>query len=231
MIFDAKILAALVFVIISLLIIFSIKSRTTAVITLIIAHLVLVLFLSLSISNYNSFKELVLGLVAYSMVLLFLISNHNPIFFYDTKHAPKQHSKWSAIYVPLVTFAILIVFVAIFLVVQNVPQISQSIAEKKMEKQNEVLLNPMILPSHPVHVAVRKFYLGKKMESDGNEWVDKVQLKSEINERKQARLKDKLADNFLLKRSSDVILIIVAISTSLLLLGARKTENNSENNS
>jgi D-alanyl-lipoteichoic acid acyltransferase DltB (MBOAT superfamily) len=227
MIFDAKILAALVFVIISLLIIFSIKSRTTAVITLIIAHLVLVLFFSLSISNYNSFKELVLGLVAYSMVLLFLISNHNPIFSYDAKHSPKQHSKWSAIYVPLVTFAILIVVVAIFLVVQNVPRISQSISDKKIEKQNEALLNPMILPSHPVHVAVRKFYLGKKMESDGNAWVDKVQLQSEINERKQARLKDKLADNFLLKRSSDVILIIVAISTSLLLLGARKTENNS----
>ena len=48
-----------------------------------------------------------------------------------------------------------------------------------------------------------------------------------MNDHKRARLKDKLSDNFLLKRSSDVILIIVAVSTSLLLLGAKKTENNS----
>ena len=52
-------------------------------------------------------------------------------------------------------------------------------------------------------------------------------MRSEINERNQGRLKDKLADNFLLKRSSDVILIIVAISTSLLLMAGKKIENNS----
>jgi len=230
MIFDTKILVSLVFVVISFLIIFTIRTRTTAVTTLIIAHLVLVLFLSLSISNYNSFKELVLALVAYSMVLLFLISNHNPIFFYDSKKLQKPRSRWSLLFIPLIVLAILLIFSALFIVTKNVQIISQAISEKKIEKQNEVLLNPMILPSHPVHIAVRKFYLGKKMESDGNDWVDKVQVQSEINDRKQARLKDKLADNFLLKRSSDVILIIVAISTSLLLLGARKTEDNIDNN-
>ncbi len=230
MIFDAKILVALVFVVISFLIILKIKTRTTSVTTLILAHLVLVLFLSLSISNYNSFKELVLALVAYSMVLLFLISNHNPIFFNDSDKSQKPRSRWSLLFVPLIFAAFALIFLALFIVTKNVQTISQAISDKRIEKQTEALLNPMILPSHPVHIGVRKFYLGKKMESDGNNWVDKVQVRSEINDRKQARLKDKLADNFLLKRSSDVILIIVAISTSLLLLGARKTEDNIDNN-
>lgn len=229
--FDPKILVALVFVLINFFIVFAVRSRTTAVTSLIVAHLIAVLFLSLSIANYNSFKEIVLALVAYSMVLLFLISNHNPIFFQSAERLPEltkgklRWLKFSTLF-----FLVITVFVALFLVVKNVMTISKSIADKKLELQAEVMMNPMILPSHPVHVAVRKFYLGKKMESDGNEWADKVQLQSEINEKKQARLKDKLADNFLLKRSSDVILIIVAVSTSLLLLGARKSENNNENN-
>ena len=82
----------------------------------------------------------------------------------------------------------------------------------------------MILPSHPVHIAVKSFYLGKKFEE---EWSDKSYANLEINERKRARLKDKLSDNFLLKRSSDVILIIVAVSTGMLLLTNKKTEANS----
>jgi hypothetical protein len=44
--------------------------------------------------------------------------------------------------------------------------------------------------------------------------------------KKKEKRQDKLSDNFLLKRSSDVILIIVAVSTSLLLLGSKKTEKN-----
>lgn len=231
MIFDAKILVALVFIVISFLIISSVKTRTTAVTTLIIAHLILVLFLSLAISSYNSFKEIVLALVVYSMVLLFLISNHNPIFSVEENKVLQRRSKWSLLYFPLISLVIATITVALFLIAKTVPEIAQTIADKKIEKQNEIMLNPMILPSHPVHIAVRKFYLGKKMATDGNDWVDKVQAQSEMNERKQARLKDKLADNFLLKRSSDVILIIVAISTCLLLLGARKIENNNENNS
>ncbi len=226
MFFDAKLLVVLVFVIINFLIIFVIKTRTTTVTTLIIAHLILVLFLSLSISNYNSFKEVVLALVAYSMVMLFLISHHNQIFSDDSKGAKTKRSIKSVILIPVIFFVVATIFTALFLITKNVPQISKTVFDKKQEKQNEVLMNPMILPSHPVHITVKKFYLGKKIEDDDNDWLDKVQVQAEINERKQARLKDKLSDNFLLKRSSDVILIIVAISTSLLLLAGKKIENN-----
>jgi hypothetical protein len=126
--------------------------------------------------------------------------------------------------VPVISAGILVIFCAVFLITKSIPDISNVIHEKEAEKQNEIIRNPMILPSYAVHIAVKKFYLGKKFEDD---WSDKTYAEIELNEKKRARLKDKLSDNFLLKRSSDVILIIVAVSTSLLLLGSKKTEKNS----
>lgn len=218
---DAKLLVVLIFVVINFLIIFAIRIRTTTITTLILAHLVMVLFMSFSIASYNSFKEVVLALIVYSMVLLFLISNHNPIFLHDLEKPKTLDAKRVRILAIPVIALMVIIFLSLFLVTKDVSKISKTISNKKIEKQNEIALNPMILPSHPVHIAVRKFYLGKRIESeDGLE--DKMRVQSEINEKKQARLKAKLSDNFLLKRSSDVIVIIVAISASLLLLGTRK---------
>lgn len=224
MIFDAKFFTLLTFIIINFLILFTIRTRTTIITSLIIAHLVAVLFFSLSISNYNSFKEIVLSLIVYSMVILFLISNYNPIYLTDDQTNKVNESRSSLFIVPIISAGILVIFCAVFLITKNIPDISHVIHEKEAEKQNEIIKNPMILPSYAVHIAVKKFYLGKKFEDD---WSDKTYAEIELNEKKRARLKDKLSDNFLLKRSSDVILIIVAVSTSLLLLGSKKTEKNS----
>ncbi len=231
MFFDAKIIVALVFVVLSFVAIFLVKTRTTTVTTLIIAHLVLILFLSLSIASYQSFKEIVLALVAYSMVLLYLISNNNQIFSDAEKFSLNFRNKEFVLKFLVIAVPTLMLSTGLFVIAKNVPEIAKKISDRRGDRENEIIMNPMLLPSHPVHIAVRKFYLGKKMTTDGDEWVDKVQARAEVNERKQARLKDKLADNFLLKRSSDVILIIVAISTCLLLLSTRRLENNNENNS
>ncbi len=214
MIIDAKFLTLLVFIAINFLILFKIKTRTTIVTALIISHLMAVLFFSISISNYNSFKEIVLALIIFSMVILFLVSNYNPIYLANAE-VPKL--KLFALVAPLVAIIVVVVFVAIFSITKNLPEISKIIIDRQAKQQEETLQNPMILPSHPVHIAVKKFYLGKKFEDS---WSDKTYLELEINDIKRARLKDRLSDNFLLKRSSDVILIIVAISTSLLLLGS-----------
>ncbi len=230
MFFDAKIIVALAFVVLSFLAIFFVRTRTTVVTTLIIAHLVLILFLSLSITSYHSFKEIVLALVAYSMVLLYLISNTNPIFSSVEKISLNFRDKEFLLKSFIALNFIAIIASAFFVIAINTSEIAKKISDKRTDREDEIMMNPMLLPSHPVHISVRKFYLGKKMTSDGDEWVDKVQARAEVNEKKQAKLKDKLADNFLLKRSSDVILIIVAISTCLLLLGTRKIENNNENN-
>ena len=75
--FDAKLFAALIFIALSLATLFAVRSRTNTIATLIIAHLCFILFLSLTITNYNSFKEIVLTLIAYLMMVLFLITNNN----------------------------------------------------------------------------------------------------------------------------------------------------------
>ena len=231
MIFDAKFLTLIPFIVINFLIIFIIKTRTTIVTALIISHLIIVLFFSMSISNYNSYKEIVLALIIYSMVILFLVSNYNSINLNQNQPSKKKDLRKilifppvvfpSVVFLPVVFLIVASVFFAIFSLTKNISEISKIIAEEKNLKQENVLKNPMILYNHGVHIAVKKFYLGKKFE---DEWSNKTYADLEINERKKARLKDKLSDNFLLKRSSDVILIIVAISSSLLLLSTKKAE-------
>lgn len=226
MLIDAKFLIILVFIAINFLILFRIKTRTTIVTSLIISHLMAVLFFSISISSYNSFKEIVLALIIFSMVILFLVSNYNPIYLANAE-VPKFKFPLLRVFIaPFVVITVAVVFVAIFSITKNLPGISKIIVDRQVEKQEEVLQNPMILPSHPVHIAVKKFYLGKKFEDS---WSDKTYVELEMNDRKRARLKDRLSDNFLLKRSSDVILIIVAISTSLLLLGSGGVNLNLKN--
>ncbi len=224
MLFDPKLLVILVFVVINFLIITKVKTRTSTIISLIISHLILVLFLSISISSYNSFKEIVLGLVAYSMVVLFLISTHSTIFV----KSPKRTENQSLIEIFFGTISIaaivLIVFVALFLVARNVAEIANLVDDQKVETQDILSENPMTSTNHPVHREIEKYYLGKKLE-DQDVWLNKSQT-FEVDEKKWTRLKDKLSDNFLLKRSSDVILIIVAVSTTLLLLSRKKPETN-----
>ncbi len=220
--FDAKFFTLLIFVVINCLILFFSKTRTTTVISLIISHLVAVLFFSLSISNYNSFKEIVLALIVYSMVILFLISNYNPIHVNALDPLKKKHSRASLLFIISNFVIVIIVFIAFFLITKNLSQISENIYNQRLAKQSEIVANPMEIKSHSVHVAVKKFYLGKKIE---NNLSNKAYEEIELSERKKMHLKDKLSDNFLLKRSSDVILLIVAISASLLLLSRKIIPN------
>lgn len=226
MFFNSKLLVILVFVVINFLIITKVKTRTSTIISLIISHLILVLFLSISISSYNSFKEIVLALVAYSMVVLFLISNHSTIFVKEPESAQQQ--SLLKIFFSTISIAsiVLIVFVALFLVAKNVAEIANLVDDQKIETQDILSENPLVSTNHPVHQEIEKYYLGKKLE-DQEAWLNKSQSEFEINEKKWTRLKEKLSDNFLLKRSSDVILIIVAVSTTLLLLSRKKPEINS----
>lgn len=223
MFFDAKFFTLLTFITINFLILFAVKTRTTTITSLIIAHLVAVLFFSLSIANYNSFKEITLALIVYSMMILFLISNYNPIYLLEDESNEINYSLASLPFLAAVISVFLIIFLSLFFIAKNTTEISDFLRDRKFVKQDEIMKNPMILPSHPVHIAVKTFYLGQKFEDD---WSDKTYVELEMNERKRARLKDKLSDNFLLKRSSDVILIIVAVTTSLLLLTRKKIEVN-----
>lgn len=223
MFFDTKLLVILVFVIINLLIISIIKTRTSTIISLIISHLILVLFLSLSISSYNSFKEVVLALVAYSMVALFLISNYNSFFLKEKSYLQASSRIKKLIIIPAIIFVVSTISFSLFLVSKNISNISNLVSDKKIDAQNAFISDPLSSPSHPVHKEIQKHYLGKKLE-DQADWLEKSKIEFEVDENKWIQLKEKLSENFLLKRSSDVILIIVAISTTLLLLSNKKSK-------
>ena len=221
---DGKFFTILAFIIINLLIVGTVKTRTTIVTSLILAHLMAVLFFSLSISNYNSFKEIVLALIVYSMVILFLISNYNPIYLVGDEMIKINGWRQKAVVFSSVAIIFAVVFLAIFLVVKKMDGVSEIVNQKMIAKQEKIFAKPMLLPSHPVHIAVKKFYFGKKFD---DQWIGNASGENEVSQRKKAQLKDKLSDNFLLKRSSDVILLIVAATTSILLLGIKRNQSES----
>lgn len=213
----------LIFVIISLAILFFIKTRTTRVIAIISSHLTIIFLFNIYLENFANFKEMVLVISIYSMVILFLISN-NKSFLIDLQDEESAPTKKNLIkFHGPIGITILATTICILLISISMPEISTIIQQKKLDRKNELLINPLILPSHPVHIAVKKFYLGKKFNDNTS---DIVSVALEKNEKKRAKLKDKLADNIILKRTSDIILIIVASLTALLILSNKKTNQN-----
>jgi hypothetical protein len=111
------------------------------------------------------------------------------------------------------------VSISIILIATTLPSINKIINQKKSDRSLELKINPLILPSHPVHIAVKKFYLGRKFNDISN---DNVSIALEKNQQKRARLKDYLSQNIFLKRTTDIILIIVASMTTILIVTNKK---------
>ncbi len=212
----------LLFIAINAVILFLPKARNTIIIALLISHLVLILFLSLVIADVALFKEITLALVIYVMVILFLIANYSATII-DEGKAEIVNSLASLRYFALgICILFIIIFSAIFILVKNIAPIASSINDKKYIRQNEIVENSIVSKTHPAHEVVKKFYFGKKI-NDG--WYDDFYSNAPVNQIKLARLKDKLADNFLFKHFSDMILIIAGASAILLLAGKKKVEH------
>jgi len=208
----------IIFSLICLAILFFIKTRTNRIIALISSHLAIILLFDIYLNNFNNFKEIVLVITIYSMTVLFLISD-NKSFYLELKEIP-EISNFFKLKLPLY----LLIFgtiLSVILIAIKIPEVNKIISQKKINRDNEMAINPLILPSHPVHIAVKKFYLGKKFDDNLS---DSISVALEKNEKKRAKLKDKLQDNIFLKSSSNIILIIVASLTALLILSSNKTK-------
>lgn len=208
----------IIFSLICLAILFFIKTRTNRIIALISSHLAIILMFDIYLNSFNNFKEIVLVITIYSMTVLFLISD-NKSFYVDLKENLEK-TNFFKLKFPL----FLLIFgtiLAVILIAIKIPEVNKIISQKKINRDNEMVINPLILPSHPVHIAVKKFYLGKKFD---NNYSDSISVALEKNERKRAKLKDKLQDNIFLKSSSNIILIIVASITALLILSSNKSK-------
>jgi hypothetical protein len=217
-------LTILIFSTISFAILFFIKTRTTRVIALISSHLAIIFLFDIYLKSFANFKEIVLLISIYSMVILFLISN-NKSFLIDITEENFNSSAQNIFKFHLpIAIMIIGVSITIILIATTLPSINQIINQKKSDRSTELKINPLILPSHPVHIAVKKFYLGRKFNDISN---DSVSVALEKNQQKRARLKDSLAENIILKRTSDIILIIVASMTTILILANKKINQSS----
>lgn len=199
---DGKLITILLFAAINFSILFIVKSRTAAVIGLITSHLAAIIFFSLSIANYNIFEEITLALIVYSMTTLFLISNHNQLHLGDEENTQTKNSKSSKIFVFAFLISFLAVFLAFFLIIKKLPEISQNSAPELLFWSEEKLAETNFTQN------------SSRLEND------ELFLK-----RKKARLRNKLSDNFLLKRSSDVILISAFLIAMSLILSSKKQHN------
>ena len=211
-------LIIIIFSLICLAILFFIKTRTNRIIALISSHLAIILIFDIYLSSFNNFKEIVLVITIYSMTVLFLISD-NKSFYTDLKENLEK-TNFFKLKFPLVLL-IFCTILAVILIAVKIPEVNKIISQKKINRDNEMVINPLILPSHPVHIAVKKFYLGKKFDDN---YSDSISVALEKNEKKRAKLKDKLQDNIFLKSSSNIILIIVASITALLILSSNKSK-------
>ncbi len=209
----------IIFSVISLAILFFIKTRTTRVIALISSHLAIIFLFDNYLKSYSSFKEIIVLVSIYSMVILFLISNNKSflIDLSDEKFTPSTQNFFK-FHFPIAVM-IIGVSISIILIATTLPSINKIINQKKTDRSLELKINPLILPSHPVHIAVKKFYLGRKFNDISN---DNVSVALEKNQQKRARLKDYLSQNIFLKRTTDIILIIVASMTTILILTNKK---------
>jgi uncharacterized membrane protein YvbJ len=137
------------------------------------------------------------------MVVLFLISNYNPLTSNKGETNRINIPMRKIFFIPLFTIALLLIFFSLFFVTKNLSQVADNVHNKKFEQQNEALLNQADVDQSTT----------EKLSPNKN---------PQVNDTKKARLKNKLSENFLLKRSSDMILLIVAVSASLLILLQRK---------
>lgn len=234
----AQLILFLLFAILNLLILFKIKARTDLIIAIITSHLIVILLFNITFNSLVALQEMVLAVGMYSISILFLISGnysqHGRFFPQKTSSqvnkskglaANQQNSSknlsgnFSTTIAAALLCFVLAAAVAIILVIHEVPQINSLITEKRTKRQQDAAVNPMILPSHPVHIAVKKFYLGKKFNDNYDENTANILETSEL---KRIKLKDSLPKSFLLKRSSEILLIIIFLISGLLALSGRE---------
>lgn len=210
-------IAIAIFAIINFVILFTTSTRTSRIIAIISSHLSVIFIFDIYLSSFVNFKEIVIAICLYSIVTLFLISN-NKSFLADLADDHDIKYDLFKFYLPFATIAIAI-SICLVLIIGSTAKINKIIQEKKISRISELAVNPLILPSHPAHIAVKKFYLGKKFNDN---IPDSALIAQEKNENQRLKNKDLITNNILLKRNSDIILIFAAAITSLLILANKK---------
>jgi hypothetical protein len=233
MFFDAKLLVATLFIITNFSILFLVKTRFNIALSLIFTYLLTVLCLSITVSNYENLKELTIVLAIYTMVMMFLIFYHNPIVLEKIQKSRFEKIRYVFFIVPICFFVILATFFSTFWIVTKIEETSYFVAEKKIEQKNEELFGSLKSSESEITIdelrgIVPRSKIHKKILEKNKTY--KTQDEFKMSARRRSRLQDKMAESFLLKRSSDFILIITALLVTSLLLAKSESETELEIN-
>ena len=217
--FDIKLIALFSYIVLNLFNIFVIKTRNSNIVALIASNLLLLLIFALVITNYQLFKELAIMLVIFASIILLLISDYNPIFSSINQKLNLINIFHNKTFFLIIFFC----FTALFFITKEIPKISSEINNSSsiiQLKSNQVQL---LSRSHPVHLLVEEVYFRNTPKSS----VDLQYKEYNQDNKERSILKNKIKNNILFKRITDILLIIVIfINCSLLLYSRCYTKSN-----
>ncbi len=187
--FDIRLLMILVFLILGATLIFSAQSRTNIVAALIVMHLNLIVFLSLTITNQDLFKEIILVLILYLIITIFIITKQDDVVLKVKKIKAKLPNYKVIIFA---SFMVILIFVCSVILTK--------ISFDKMQKVQIIqLTTPELAPNQAL-----------------------------LEDSKKMRVARKLHENFLLKHSSDLILIVVFLSLAVLFFSSNLSKKQND---
>ncbi|MBU6339698.1 MAG: hypothetical protein KGQ36_07010 [Rickettsiales bacterium] len=202
--FETITLPILFFITLNFLILFFIKKEIDQILALIFSYIFIIAFFSLTISSYLILKEIILILTCYLIALLFIIHRSDSSITSDKKPSTK-FVKFFVI--PTSIFTIIAIFFMVIWTVKNTHEISNLIETKEITKKNEELFGNL-----------NSNQISSKTLITNNREIYKEEEFFNTSGRKRAYLREKLSDNFLLKNSSELILLIISLPLITMLL-------------
>lgn len=214
MLFETTTLPILFFITLNFLILFFLKKEIDQIIGLIFSYVLIIIFFTITISNYDILKEIILILSCYLITLLIIINGLNSSIEIEEKSL-KKFTKF--VLFPFSILGIVAVFLMIILVINNISQVSNLVETRKLTQKNEELFKNNIPNQENLNL---------ELANNKNNQIKEISVKEakffNTSDRKRDYLKEKLSENFLLKRSSEIILLIATLP--LILIPSKKEQ-------
>jgi hypothetical protein len=197
----------IIFVLINLSIYFAVKSRTSIVISLLLSKLMMIFFFSQILLNHELFKEVIIALVIFTIAILMLIGSESVIE--KTKAQNLDDNFKNKINKLSIFFGYGIIFLILFFLILKQDSIYQQFHSLHKSQANQEI----------------NYDSQKNLNPDNNQSIGNYQsLSLDPKMIKQAKLRDQLADNFLLKRSTHLIIAITGMLVLSLIFSNQKNQ-------
>lgn len=205
----------IIFVLINLSIYFAVKSRTSIVISLLLSKLMMIFFFSQILLNHELFKEVIIALVIFTIAILMLIGSESVIE--KTKAQNLDDNFKNKINKLSIFFGYGIIFLILFFLILKQDSIYQQFHSLHKSQANQEINYDSQKNKTANH--------NSNINPDNNQTIGNYQsLSLDPKMIKQAKLRDQLADNFLLKRSTHLIIAITGMLVLSLIFSNQKNQ-------